>query len=167
MTEQAEALTRLRGTRAVYLRHTNNLERSILDKIVTFSCENEDQISELQGLRSGFSEKPEKIKELDEKLLELLPQKDSESEIEVIVMRENSNFKIIAKIDRCLSEIPLAGILNSLSISNRTPSVSQDAKVKLPKLELSKLDGDIINWKGFWDQFQVAIHENETIAEID
>ena len=100
-------------------------------------------------------------------MLELLPQKDSESEIEVIVMRENSNFKIIAKIDRCLSEIPLAGILNSLSISNRTPSVSQDAKVKLPKLELSKLDGDIINWKGFWDQFQVAIHENETIAERD
>ena len=82
-------------------------------------------------------------------------------------MREDSNFKIIAKIDRCLSKIPPAGILNSLSISNTTPSVSQDAKVKLPKLELPNFDGDIINWRGFWDQFQVAIHENKTIAEID
>ena len=134
MTEQAEALTRLRGTRAVYLRHTKNLERSILDKIGTFSCENEDQISELQGLRNGFSGKLEKIKELDEKLLELLPQKDSESELEDILMREDSNFKIIAKIDRCLSKIPPAGSLSSLSTSNRTPSVSQEAKVKLPKL---------------------------------
>ena len=35
------------------------------------------------------------------------------------------------------------------------------------KLELPKFDGDIINWRGFWDQFQVAIHENETIAETD
>ena len=31
-------------------------------KIGTFSCENEDQISEFQGLRNGFSEKLEKIK---------------------------------------------------------------------------------------------------------
>ena len=100
-------------------------------------------------------------------MLELLPQKDSESELEDILMREDSNFKIIAKIDRCLSKIPPAGILNSLSISNRTSSVSQDAKVKLPKLELPKFDGDIINCREFWDQFQVAFHENETIAEID
>ena len=100
-------------------------------------------------------------------MLELLPQKDSESELEDILMREDLNFKIIAKIDRCLSKIPPAAILNSLSISNRTSSVSQDAKVKLPKLELPKFDGDIINWRGSWDQFQVAIHENETIAEID
>ena len=65
MTEQLEALTRLSGTWAVYLRHTKNLERSILDKIGTFSCNNEDQISELQGLRNGFSAKLKKIKELD------------------------------------------------------------------------------------------------------
>ena len=37
------------------------------------------------------------------KLLELLPQKDSESKREDILMREDSNFKIIAKIVRCLS----------------------------------------------------------------
>ena len=53
-----------------------------------------------------------------------------------------------------------------LSISNRTPSVSQYDKVKLPKLELPKSDGDIIDCRGFWDQFHVAIHENENIAEI-
>ena len=116
MTEQAEALTRLRGARAAYLRHTKNLERSILDKIGTFSCENEDQISELQGLRNGFSGKLEKIKELDEKLLELLPQKDSESELEDILMCEDSNFKVIAKIDRCLSKIPPAGLSKLLKV---------------------------------------------------
>ena len=82
-------------------------------------------------------------------------------------MREDSNFRIIAKIDRCLNKIPPAGSLNPLSVSSRTPSVSHEAKVKLPKLEPSKFDGDIINWRGFWDQLQVAIHENDIILEID
>ena len=40
-------------------------------------------------------------------------------------------------------------------------------KVKLPKLALCKFDGDIINWKGFWDQFLIAIHENDSLADID
>ena len=82
-------------------------------------------------------------------------------------MGEDSSFRIIVKIYRCLSKIPPAGTLNSLCTSNRTASVLQDAKFKLPKLELPKFDGDIINCREFWDQFQVAIHENETIAEID
>ena len=143
MTEQAEASTRVRVTRTVYLRLTKNLERRILDKIGAFSCENEDQIFELQGLRNRFWGKLEKIKELDEKLLEILHQKDSESELEDILMREDSNFRIIAKTDRCLNKIPPAGSLNPLSVSNRTPSVSHEAKVKLPKLEPSKFDGMI------------------------
>ena len=98
-------------------------------------------------------------------MLERLPQKDSESELEDILMAKGSNFKIIAKTYGCISKIPLAGSLNLLIISSRTPPVSHVGKVKLPKLELPKFDGDIIDCRGFWDQFQVAIHENENIAE--
>lgn len=58
MTEQVETLTRLRGTKAVYLQNMKNLEWSI--------------ISELQGFRNRFLEKLEKIKKVDEKLLEPL-----------------------------------------------------------------------------------------------
>ena len=37
-----------------------------------------------------------------------------------------------------------------------TPSLlshNPEVKVKLPKLEISKFDGDIISFRGFWDQF--------------
>ena len=69
-------------------------------------CENKDQISELQGLRNRFLEKLEKIKKGDEKLLEPLSSKDSsKSELEDILMSDDSKFKIIAKIDICLSKI--------------------------------------------------------------
>ena len=38
--------------------------------------------------------------------------------------------------------------------------------VKLPKLEIPKFNGTIINWRGFWDQYKFAIHDNENISEV-
>ena len=58
MTEQVETLTRLRGTKAVYLQNMKNLEWSI--------------ISELQGFRNRFFFFFLKIKKVDEKILVLL-----------------------------------------------------------------------------------------------
>ena len=40
-------------------------------------------------------------------------------------------------------------------------------KVKLPKLELKTFDGDIINRKSFWDQFDGSVHSNNHISQIE
>ena len=50
--------------------------------------------------------------------------------------------------------------LSSLYLSNqgtfhRTAAI-EDLRLKLPKLELSKFDGDIINWREFWKKFLIA-----------
>ena len=70
-----------------------------------------------------------------------------------------------------MKKTPPSPSLSSLDISNQgsTPRTTQiqDVRVKLPELELSKFDGDIINWQGFWDQFLIAIHENDSLADID
>ena len=54
-----------------------NMERSNLDEIGTFSCENEEQITKLTGLKNGFLEKIDKVKEIDQKTLDILPQEES------------------------------------------------------------------------------------------
>ena len=65
-------------------------------------------------------------------------------------MLEDLNFELLAKIDRCLKKTPPPPSLSSLDISSQgsTPRTTQiqDVRVKLTKLELSKFDGDIINW---------------------
>ena len=53
------------------------MERSNLDEIGTFSCENEEQITKLTGLKNGFLEKIDKVKETDQKTLDILPQEES------------------------------------------------------------------------------------------
>ena len=148
MTEASNLLTRLKGSKRVYLRHMKNMKRSILDEIGTFSCENEKQISKLTGLKNGLLEKIDKVKEIDQKILDILPQ--DESEKEDILVLEDLNFELLAKIDRCLKKTPPPPSLRSLDISSQgsTPRTIQiqDVRVKLAKLELSKFDGDIINW---------------------
>ena len=50
--------------------------------------------------------------------------------------------------------------LNSLS------GVTQ-IRPKLPKLVLSKFKGNVANWTGFWDSYQVAVHDNTLLSTID
>ena len=46
--------------------------------------------------------------------------------------------------------------------------VSQNVvRTRLPKLSLPKFRGDVTKWNTFWDSFQVAVHRNEGISNID
>ena len=74
------------------------MERSILDEIGTFSCENEEQIAKLTGLKNGLLEKINKVKEIDQKILDILPQEESEKELEDILVLEDLNFELLAKM---------------------------------------------------------------------
>ena len=71
MTEVSNLLTRLKVNKQVYWRHKENMERRILNEICTFSCENEEQITKLTGLKNGLLEKIDKVKEIDQKILDI------------------------------------------------------------------------------------------------
>ena len=58
-----------------------------------------------------------------------------------------------------------ASSLENLNISSSTQGHKN--KVKLPRIELSKFNDDIIEWKGFWDQFKSTIHGNNNISAIE
>ena len=94
MTEASHLFTRLKGGKRVYLRHMKNMERSILDEIGTFSCVNEEQISKLTGLKNGLLEKIDKVKEIDQKILHILQQEESEKALEDILVLEDLNHQV-------------------------------------------------------------------------
>ena len=61
---------------------------------------------------------------------------------------------------------------NLVESPNPTPSLSlltQETvpRVKLPKLDLRKFDGEVSTWPTFWDAFESSIHKNPTLAPID
>ena len=52
---------------------------------------------------------------------------------------------------------------------NHTPAVAatKAASVKLPKLVLTKFDGDLLHWQEFWDSFETTIHNNSSLQDVD
>ena len=82
-------------------------------------------------------------------------------------LNQGTNYnRTLAKIDFYLNKVPtVASSLENLNISSSTQN--HENNVKLPRLELSKFNGDIIEWKGFWDQFKSTVHENNNISTIE
>ena len=167
MTERPDEIASLRGTKGVYQQHAKNIERDIseLKKNLTFN--NEDTIIELTALKNSYSDKVEKIKELDHGILSLLKQDEREKELEINLTWEDNVQRLFAKVEKCLEKLKTSNSsIVSHDSSSSEPSTSQ-AKIKLPKLELPKFRGDITQWQGFWDQFNISIHENISLSNIE
>ena len=41
------------------------------------------------------------------------------------------------------------------------------AGVNLPRIEVPKFDGNILNWRPFWEQFRAAVHDKTYLGNID
>ena len=51
--------------------------------------------------------------------------------------------------------------------SDREAPPTESKGVKLPKLDVPKFDGDILNWKTFWEQFNVSIHSQKSLSDAE
>ena len=48
----------------------------------------------------------------------------------------------------------------------KSPTLSSDEKgVKLPKLDVPTFDGNILNWRSFWEQFCVSVHDRSNLSD--
>ena len=75
-----------------------------------------------------------------------LKTEDMENELEEILIREKNLQILITGIEHCLSKPKIHVDRNSLPSSNSSPlPVNESVKAKLPKLEISKFNGDVIN----------------------
>jgi hypothetical protein len=60
-----------------------------------------------------------------------------------------------------------SNVIQTSSSQPQTMSGSTGPRVKLPKLDLKKFNGDLSKWQAFWDTYEASIHNNQTLAPID
>ena len=48
-----------------------------------------------------------------------------------------------------------------------SPATPGASGVKLPKLEVPTFDGNMVNWRSFWEQFTVSVHSSSTITDAE
>ena len=46
-------------------------------------------------------------------------------------------------------------------------STQEPKGVRLPKLEVSTFDGNVLNWTTFWEQFFVSVHSRTNISDTE
>ena len=98
MTE--EALGRHRGTRLLYIRHASNAEREILDILQNFEPGHKESVTVLGSLRGGLTDKLVKIKAIDQSILASLEKKESEKELDNIIIRDDKLRLTLTKLER-------------------------------------------------------------------
>ena len=137
--------------------------------IQDFDFGNEQRIVEIMTLKATFSNKTEEIKLVDNHILSLLKTEESENELDGTGTRDDKNTWILTKIEHVLHKIKIKESQNIPLVQNLTfrDNEVKDIPVKLLKLEISKFNGNILNWPGFWDQFSSAIHTKTNISDID
>ena len=63
--------------------------------------------------------------------------------------------------------------MTSLSIKKSLKPLAHDSTptdskgVKLPKLDVPTFDGNILNWKSFWEQFSVCVHRRSNLSDSE
>ena len=45
--------------------------------------------------------------------------------------------------------------------------VGHSPRVKLPKSSLKKFNGDLTKWATFWDTFELPVHNNPALTDVD
>ena len=91
-----------RGTRNVYIRHTQNLINEIKELINNFDPSKPRHLEKLKGLRYSLDNKMNHVKRLDHEIFELLYQEEAENDHTNCLVRNDEVFEFIAAIEEKL-----------------------------------------------------------------
>ena len=74
--------------------------------------------------------------------------------------------RLLTDLDKALFDCSLS-IKKALKPLDRDSSPPDSKGIKLPKLEVPTFDGNILNWKTFWEQFCVSVHSRTNLSDSE
>ena len=125
--------------------------------------------AELLKWQATLKEQLEKILPLDTVILDQLVADEKASEKDVADEVEQSGRLKADLMFRLASiEEKLAGGQPQLSFPQQHGAApKKTVRTKLPKLEVPKFNGKLHEWQEFWDSYSSAIHQNDSLEEVD
>ena len=114
------------------------------------------------GQQNNLNSLCKSLNEIDEQILAALEPENIENDV-------LESMSIMEPVHEILAEISLKVQKIKVSDSEELSSERnyQNVNVKLPKIEFPVFKGNPLNWQSFYDQFNVSIHQNKTLSDID
>ena len=125
-----------------------------------------DQLSMVGDNLSTPSEN-NKIRQIEQEIADIkLELRSVSSDLATLNLPEDA--ELFETEEQTWSEIYVHSLSAKRMLANlsTTPTVSTPG-VKLPKIDTPRFDGNVLNWRSFWEQFNVAIHGRKTLSNTE
>jgi len=123
--------------------------------------------SQLAKVRLGLQQKVSTLEQRDAEVVDLVKDDDVVEEIERVDIYMEDIYDVIAKLEKLLQK----GSTSAPSATTDHPTVSRgtssESKVKLPRLTMQQFKGELTTYTRFLDSYQVAIHNNRSLSDIE
>ena len=126
--------------------------------------------AKLMGLKSSVAGILEQLTRVHDEILSLIDPKDIEPEIINHMKALEPSHQVLARADLKLEKLKKGQGLSNANHTVGSASISTSGSsghCRLPKLALPEFTGEPLEWQCFWDQYQVSIHNNSNISDID
>ena len=173
----ATDIEKVKKTRSTYRRSATKLVTKVED-VLKKGVDRADE-GKLQHYEAELKERLGELKEADKLILDELMNKDDEEaidkEVEDIGEYKEKISTTLYSIESALGELTigppsgqeLSSEANDSLVSISPSQAEKRVNVRLPKLELKKFSGKIHEFQEFWDSFESAIHDNESLSKVD
>ena len=123
--------------------------------------------SQLARIKLSLQEKLSILKELDAEVVDLVKDEEIASEIEQADTYMEEIYDVIAKMEQLSLKMSTTAFAASTSGTPPNREHTNESKVRLPKLTIQPFKGELTTWTTFWDSFEVAIHNNRSLSNIE
>ena len=79
---------------------------------------------------------------------------------------EDELSKLLTSVGKKLFDCSVS-IKKSLRTCSHATPTTDNTGVKLPKLEVPTFDGNLLNWRTFWEQFSVSVHLRSSLSDSE
>ena len=171
INESVQKMSTLQNKRSGHLARvtrTHNTVADILSKnIANISLM---EISKLESAKDICAEQEEKIKALDQEILDSLAGEEDLTKMETECIRIDENRLKVTSIIKALTKVidrcEEASSREEISDTEQQTSSQRNSGLKLPKLSLTTFSGKYEEWTPFFDLFQGAVAQNCSLTDI-
>ena len=123
---------------------------------------------QLAKIRLSLQEKVSVLKRLDTEVVDLVAEDEVADEIDKADTYMEDVYDVMAKLEELFQKKdarPASADATHSPVTRGQPLLM--TPVKLPKLMIKPFKGELTAWTTFWDSYQVAVHANRSLSDIE
>ena len=137
----------------------------MIRKAEDYLAEEPVNYSQLARIRLSLQEKVSVLKHLDSEIVDLVKGEEVADEIDSTDTYMEDVYDMMAKLERLFDKTSPPP--RATASATRDDASARETKVKLPKLTIQPFKGELTAWTTFWDAYEVAIHSNRSLSDIE